>query len=114
MVAVAAGGYYTDCVRPLPDPTDAIRGWLWWFTPREQNAFMRMPVITGELQGMDVSRDGRVIVLVGAHDFMLTSPDGGRTWIRGTLSSTDASHERPPSGAFNFLFGSTWRFECRS
>ena len=103
VIAVAVGGIYTDHIRPLPDPTKPVSGWRWWVTPHEQNAFMRMPVITGRLNGMAVSPDGQSLVLVGDEDFLLSSPDAGRTWIRGTLTTGDpASSTQKPRGALNF------------
>ncbi|HET8937680.1 MAG TPA: YCF48-related protein [Polyangiales bacterium] len=108
VIAVAAGGIYTDHLRPLPDPKKPVNGWQWWVTPHEQNAFMRMPVITGQLNGMDVSPDGQILVLVGDEDFLLTSADAGRTWIRGTVTTGAQPPSTPaPKGAFNFSFGLT-------
>jgi photosystem II stability/assembly factor-like uncharacterized protein len=102
LLAVAGLGFYTEYARPLPDPRRPVTGMSWWFTPRERNAFMRMPVITGVLRGMDVSRNGQVIVIVSSEDAIFSSTDAGRSWIRGGLGSvTAAPSARPPSGAFN-------------
>ncbi|MET0987678.1 MAG: YCF48-related protein [Steroidobacteraceae bacterium] len=89
-VLVILGAWYTDVHRPLPNALEPVTGLRWWFTPVERNAFMRMPVIEGNLHALDASADGRVVWAVGEQGLIIGTRDGGRTWMRGTVLVGDA------------------------
>ena len=99
-VLVILGAWYTDVHRPLPNALEPVTGLRWWFTPIERNAFMRMPVIEGDLHALDASADGRVVWAVGEQGLIIGTRDGGRTWMRGTVLLGDApSVDEPPTPA---------------
>lgn len=112
LVLVVAGGWYTDVRRPLPDPLRPLEGLQWWFTPVERNAFMRMPVVIGDLYAVDASDDGQVLWAVGEKTLIVGTTDGGRTWRRGKVlpvaagdneSSPAAAEPKPATAAFNII-----------
>jgi photosystem II stability/assembly factor-like uncharacterized protein len=111
MLLVVAGGWHTDVRRPLPHPLQPIEGLRWWYTPLERNAFMRMPVVTGDLFAVDAANDGQVIWAVGEKALIVGTTDGGRTWRRGRVvpATTDAgsapaaAEPKPAAAAFNII-----------
>lgn len=94
--AACAAGYWTDRVRRLPDPLVPVSGWRWWFTPIERNAFLRLPVIQGEIRDIYASAGSDIVLAVGERGLILRSDDSGRTWKRSSISSGPAVPQQSP------------------
>src|ERR1051325_1210971 len=60
--------------------SDSISTWDWLTSPLEWNAFQRLPVVTGDVDGTFAV--GQKVWVVGASGLILHSADGGRTWER--------------------------------
>src|SRR5262245_6797125 len=84
LIAYVAGGLWTEHFRTQPDPLRPVKGWRWWITPVERNAFLRLPAIQGTLNGVHAF-DAQTVWAVGAHDLIVGTADGGRTWRRGAV-----------------------------
>src|SRR5262245_57880937 len=59
-------------------PPKSVSIWDWATSPLEWNAFQRLPVVTGDVNGAFAV--GQHVWVVGAAGLILHSPDGGRTW----------------------------------
>jgi photosystem II stability/assembly factor-like uncharacterized protein len=68
---------------PRSDPFQVITPWTsadWWRYPIEQNAFKRLPVISGSLNHIFALPDGQNVWAVGSGGLIVHSADGGKTW----------------------------------
>ncbi|MBV8614606.1 MAG: hypothetical protein JOY66_12690 [Acetobacteraceae bacterium] len=53
----------------------------WWTEPVEQNAFARLPIVGAVLRALAVAPDGRTVLAAGSNGTILSSADGGRSWV---------------------------------
>lgn len=68
---------------PLPDPFEPAEPRTFWqglTTPIEENAFRRLPVITGDLKGVFALKGTDHVWAVGDGGLILHSADGGESW----------------------------------
>jgi photosystem II stability/assembly factor-like uncharacterized protein len=61
-------------------------------SPRETNAFRRLPAVRGELVSITTANFGQSVWAVGTRGLILTSADNGATWTKGEMV-------RPPDDA---------------
>src|SRR5262245_27579843 len=60
------GSLWTERFRSLPPPLESRSAIQKFFTPVERNAFMRMPVIQGDLSAIDALKTAPVVWAVGS------------------------------------------------
>ncbi len=75
-------------LRPAPLLSPA-----WWLEPIEQDAFLRLPVITSDVNGLAIAPDGQTAVAVGDNGLVVRSTDGGVLWHlvqSGTTNNLEA------------------------
>ncbi len=68
---------------PLPDPFEPAESRTFWqrlTTPIEENAFRRLPVITGDLNGVFALKGTDHVWAVGDGGLIVHSADGGESW----------------------------------
>ena len=68
---------------PRADPFQVVTPWTtsdWWRYPIEQNAFKRLPAISGSLNHVFALPDGKNVWAVGNGGLIVHSADGGKTW----------------------------------
>jgi photosystem II stability/assembly factor-like uncharacterized protein len=96
IVLASFGAYYQE---PRPDPFSPVGPMAsidFWRYPLEVNAFRRLPVIEGNLDGVFASADGTKLWAVGAGGLILHSADGGRHWVQQQVAGAP---ERAASAA---------------
>ena len=86
--------------QPHPDPTRVVTPWTsldWWKNPIEQNAFKRLPVVSGNINNIFALPDGKHLWAVGSGGLILHSGDGGKNWQQQTdVELTAATQGRQP------------------
>ena len=68
----------------------------WWQYPIERNAMLRLPVITGDLNGVFALPSTDKVWAVGDGGLILHSTDGGRTWEQQTVQSGSPLQQENP------------------
>lgn len=88
IVAVALGYAWFQELRE-PTAGGSLFAWDMFSRPIEINAAARLPFIEGHLRDVHVSRDGKLVWIVGDNGLILHSSDMGETWVRQELPSDD-------------------------
>lgn len=102
LYAVATFFAFKQPPRPNPfkPPTLAER----LFSPLEQNAFMRLPRMAGNINDVFALPGGKLIWIVGDDGLIVHSKDGGNTWTKQNFpTDTPASALTPPVRATSLL-----------
>ncbi len=91
--------------KPRPNPYSKPTIWENFYYPQEKNAFMRLPVITGDLNDIFVSATGKKVWAVGNNGLIIYSEDQGNNWQQqtfpGLLSNTSLKQNNPRTQLFN-------------
>lgn len=91
ILAVCALAWWTDRVRPLPNPYESVEGLRWWITPVERNGFMRLPAVQGDIADVRALPDSETVWAVGEGGLIIGTNDGGRSWQRGRIVASSAT-----------------------
>jgi len=98
-VLILVGALITEFLVPLPDPFHPPTGLRWWFAPFERNAFMRVPAVDERLNAVETLPNSPLAWAVGDHGLIIRSTDGGRTWSRGEITTTQPTQPAPAATA---------------
>ena len=83
LVVFGVAAWWSWRYAPLPDPfepTESRTFGQWLTTPIEENAFRRLPVITGDLHGVFAVKGTDHVWAVGDGGLIVHSADGGESW----------------------------------
>lgn len=93
---------------PVPDPWRPLRGWEWWHSPIERNAWRRLPTIDSDLMCLFALSAEERIWVGGSEGFLAYSENGGHDWVQGRIEDRPQQlSQLPPTNptAGTGLFG---------
>ncbi len=97
-LALFAGASYIAFQQaPKPDPYTKSTLWESFYYPQEKNAFMRLPVINGNLNDIFVLPDGEKLWAVGNKGLIVYSSDGGKIWQQQNFPAIEQLGQSSPS-----------------
>ncbi len=109
LIAFAGAAWWSWRYAPLPDPFEPAESQTWWqwlTTPIERNAFRRLPVVTGDLNGVFALKGTDHVWAVGDGGLILHSADGGESWEQQSdIDWNPAAPKQTEPAAENDAFG---------
>ena len=100
VVIVVVGGVVAFTQSPRPDalrPPPWLISTAWWRYPLEWNAANRLPKIECSLNAIQALPNSTSIWAVGNKGMVANSADGGKTWIKKGLGTTQVRLEASPA-----------------
>ena len=87
---------FSQAPRPHALLEPAVFSSDWWRYPVERNAFLRLPIVTADLNDVFALPDSKHVWAVGDGGLIMRSEDGGATWSSRTMHvSLPAMPPRP-------------------